>query len=168
MSVADATDIVEREGLGLAIIEARKGVDSAAIGKALGLALQDRPGRVGDGRLAAIGTGPGVWLLIAEDAPDDWAEALAVKLKGLAAVFDQSSGYIVLRVTGRDARRALQSGVSIDLDPSEFKVNSAASTSIAHIGVLLWQVQDDGYDLAFYRSYRGSLEHWLADTIAAL
>jgi methylglutamate dehydrogenase subunit D len=70
----------------------------------------------------------------------------------------------VLRLSGPGARKLLQSGAPIDLDPKHFGPASSASTSIAHIAVVIWRSgSDDCFDLAFYRSYRESLEHWLSD-----
>ncbi|MDB5584931.1 MAG: hypothetical protein JWR80_10107 [Bradyrhizobium sp.] len=166
--MADNIHVIERDGLGLATIQARRGVDHERIGKALGIDLPNGPGRVGDARLSAIGTGPGAWFLISEMAGDDWADELAASLAGLAAVFDQSSGYVVLRLSGPNARKVLQAGTPIDLEPSHFGPASSASTSIAHIVVLIWRSSADvSFDLAFYRSYRESLEHWLSDAVAA-
>lgn len=166
--MADDIQVIEREGLGLAIIQARKGVDRRQIGEALGIDLPDRPCRVGDSRLTAIGFGPGAWFLFSETPGDDWTEKLAAALSGLAAVFDQSSGYVVLGLSGPAVHRVLQSGVAIDLEPAAFGPTSAASTSLAHIVVLLWRTGADGdFNLAFYRSYRESLEHWLAEAAVA-
>lgn len=166
--MTDQVHVVERENLGLAIIQSRKGVDHARIGKALGIALPDGPRRSGDAPLSAIGTGPDAWFLVREAAGDDWANELAGALEGLAAVFDQSSGYVVLRLSGPGARRVLQAGMPIDLAPESFGPTDAASTSIAHIAVLVWRSgDDDSFDLAFYRSYRESLEHWLSAAVAA-
>lgn len=167
--MVDNVQVVERDGLGLALIQARRGVDRRRIGKALGIELPGGPGRVGDARLSAIGTGPGAWFLVSETAGDDWADELAASLAGLAAVFDQSSAYVVLRLSGPDARKVLQAGTPIDLGPTHFGPAGSASTSLAHIVVLIWRSSgDDSFDLAFYRSYRESLEHWLSDAVTAL
>jgi sarcosine oxidase subunit gamma len=140
--VADFT-MIERTGLALATVMARKGADHAAILTAADCAM--------------IPTGPGTWL-----AEGD-AELLAVRLVGLAHVSDQSGGYIVHRFAGPAARALLQKGVAIDLDPSAFGPGSAAVTGIAHIGVIIWQVDDaPTYDLALFRSFAGSFHHWVA------
>lgn len=140
--MADFT-MIERSGLALATVMARKGADHAAIQAAAG------------GKM--IPTGPGTWL-----AEGD-AELLAVRLAGLAYVSDQSGGYIVHRVAGPATRALLQKGVAIDLDPTAFGPGSAAVTVIAHIGVILWQVDDaPTYDLALFRSFAGSFQHWVS------
>lgn len=167
--MADQIRVNQRENLGLAIIQARKGVDAAAIGAALGVKMPKCPGRSGDARLSIIGTGPGAWFLVADDSSDDWAELLEKQLAGLASVFDQSSGYKVLRVSGSSARRLLQAGASLDLAPVRFGAGDAASTMIGHINVLFWQSENEQcFDIAFYRSYAASLHHWIDMNAAAL
>jgi sarcosine oxidase subunit gamma len=87
----------------------------------------------------------------------------------LASVSDQSSGYAVLRVTGPTARHLLSRGAFIDFHPSVFGPGSAAVTTIAHIGVVLWQLDDaPTYDVALFRSYAESFWHWIETTCAAV
>ncbi len=154
--------IEDRPGLAIATIQARKGVTADAIGERLGVALRDAPGWTGDASLRMIGTGPGVWLAIADPAPDPWAAMLRDRLAGLASVSDQSGGYGVLRLSGTHARRLLQRGLPVDLHPARFAPGSAAVSVIAHIGVVLWQLDDTpGYEIATFRSYAESFRRWL-------
>ena len=167
--MVDQVHVFQREGVGLAIIQARKGVSGGAIGAALGVAMPAGPGRGGDARLSAIGVGPGTWFLVADDPMEDWLEQLQQTLAGLASVFDQSSGYLVLRLSGANARRLLQAASSIDLDPSRFGPGSAVSTMVGHINILFWQADEEQtFDLAFYRSYASSLHDWIESTATAL
>lgn len=167
--MAEATTLTEREGWGLATVMARKGVSAEAIGDALGLGLCDRPGWSGDSRLMMIGTGPGSWLAHADAADNALADALSLQLGGLASVSDQSSGYRIFRLSGSRARDLLQRGAFIDLHPDRFARRSSAVTVIAHIGVILWQVEDDPvYDIAVFRSYADSFLDWFAAARAAL
>lgn len=172
--MAEAATLTEREGWGLATVMARKGVGADAIGNALGLALADGPGWTGDTRLMMIGTGPGSWLAHADAAGDPsgegaLADSLSHKLAGLASVSDQSSGYRIFRLAGPRARDLLQRGAFIDLHPDRFARGSSAVTVIAHVGVILWQVEDDAvYDMAVFRSYADSFLHWFASAKAAL
>lgn len=141
--------MTERTGLALATVMARKGADHAAIRFAASCEL--------------IPAGPGTWLAEGE------ADVLGERLAGLACVSDQSGGYVVLRFTGPSARALLQKGVAIDLDPSVFGPGSAAVTVIAHIGVILRQVDTaPTYDLALFRSFAGSFRHWVATAAQGL
>lgn len=158
-----------REGLAIAAVMARKEVGAEAIGAALNLTLADGPVLSRGPDMVLIGTGPGCWLAIADVAAPDFAAALAARLTGLASITDQSSGYTITRIAGEAARHLLQRGVSIDLHPTAFSAGSAATTVIAHIGVILWQVDDaPTYDIATFRSFAGSFNHWLDRATMAL
>jgi sarcosine oxidase subunit gamma len=167
--VAEAVDIAILSGLGLATVMARKGVDRAALETALGVALPELPGWTGSGALRLIGTGPGMWLALADDAGPDHAARVQAMAGSLASISDQSSGYVIFRLSGPGARTILQRGAAIDFHPSVFKSGSVATTVIAHIGVILWQVDDvPTYDIACFRSYAGSFRHWIDQCAAAL
>ena len=166
--MADALTITERPGLAIASVMARKGVGAAAIGEALGLVAPTRPAFVAGTDLALLGTGPGTWLAMAETDSLDWADGLQERLSGLASITDQSSSYVVTRLSGSDARRLLRRGLSIDLHPDAFGPGSAATSVIAHIGVIVWQVDDaPTYDLAVFRSLHAGLRHWIEITAAS-
>ena len=159
--MAEPVQIIERVGLTMATVMARKGASPAAIGERLGLAPADGPRVSRAGALALIGVGPGVWLAAAEDGRA--TAELAERLAGLASVSDQSSTYRVLRFTGPGAGRLLQKGAFIDLDPHAFPPGAAAVTVIAHVGVTLWKVDAaPTFDVAVFRSYAGSFQHWIA------
>ncbi|AHE54808.1 sarcosine oxidase subunit gamma [Sphingomonas sanxanigenens] len=167
--MADWLDISERDAVSLASVMARKGVDAVRIGGALGVDAPTRPAFVSGAAIGLIGSGRGTWLAIGETDAPDWAEDVAETLAGLASVSDQSSGYVVVRLAGVDARRLLQRGMPIDLHPDAFGAGSAVTTVIAHIGVIVWQVDDrPTYDLAVFRSFRNSLIRWIETTAAAL
>lgn len=159
-----------RSGFGLATIMARKGVSDAAIGAELGVDAPGHPAwsRGPDGTML-IGTGAGAWLAHVDTAPPFWAESLRERLAGAASVSDQSDGYAITRLAGRDARTVLQRGAAIDFDPLAFQPGCATTTVIAHIGVIVWQVDDcPTYDIATFHSYSESFRHWLDQTAAAL
>lgn len=165
----DAVQLEERLGFGMAAVMARKGVDAATLGAALGLAPPDGPRWTGSSEFLLIGNGPGTWLAHGAAADAVWADTLAARLAGIASVSDQSSGYRVFRLSGPRARDLLQRGAFIDLDPSRFAYGSAATTVIAHIGVVIWQVEDAPvYDIALFRSFAGSFRHWYDAAKAAL
>jgi sarcosine oxidase subunit gamma len=156
--------VAPREGLALATIIARE--DSIAelekvLGDLLGAAPPTRPrvarGRDGD----LVWAGPGQWLLVSETP--DIASRTATRLAGLAAVSDQSAARAVLSLSGPRVRDALAKGCLVDLHPRAFRPGDAALTSIAHIGVHLWQTDDlPTYDVAVFRSMAGSFWSWLS------
>lgn len=167
--MAEPVILQSRDNLGIAAVMARKGMSAGDIGAALGIVLADAPVLSGGGDMIFVGTGPGCWLATRDGATPDFAEELTRRLAGLASVSDQSSGYSVTRLSGQGARTLLQRGAAIDLHPDSFAAGSAATTVIAHIGVILWQVDDrPTYDIATFRSFAGSFSHWLEQTVASL
>lgn len=168
--MAEGLSIHVRDGAGIATIMARRGAARDGIAAALGLReLPGGPCLVQSGGLQLVGTGPGVWLAVQEGAAPGWAEGLAEAVRPLASVSDQSGGYVLFRLQGPDARRLLQRGVAIDLHPDAFPPGSAATSVAAHIGVTFWCVDVlPTYDVAIFRSYRRSFQHWLDATMAAL
>jgi methylglutamate dehydrogenase subunit D len=159
--VADDLQISECRDFGLATVMLRKGADAAAVGAVLGVAMPTGPACVTADGVTVIGTGPGVWLAFAANAEPGWGTDLAARLPG-TSVSDQSGGYEILKLSGPGARRALQKGAFIDLDPSAFGPGSAATTVIAHIGVVIWQGADAAsFHVALFRSYARSFREWL-------
>lgn len=169
MSVAEPLTIEKRSCFGLATVMARRGAAAEAIADALGFAPPEGPAVTGNGEFALIGTGPGAWLAFSEGGEHQLADRLRATLDGLASISDQSSGYVLFRISGSGARRLLQRGAAIDFNPSAFRPGSAATTTISHIGVLVWQIGDaPTYEIALFRSFAGSFRHWLDTTAATL
>ncbi len=155
--------------MGIATIMGRKGIDPEAIGLAIGVVPPTGPMRIERDRMALVGTGPNTWLALTEAPEPGWSSKLADTLSGLASVSDQSGGYVLFRIAGEDARRILQRGAFIDLHPSVFRTGSVATTVIAHIGVIFWQLDDEPtFDVATFRSYAFSFRRWLDATAAAV
>ncbi|WP_298289472.1 sarcosine oxidase subunit gamma [Novosphingobium sp.] len=165
----DAVTLEMQSGFGLATVMARKSATDADLA-----ALPDipfaAPGRcTGDTGLTTISIGPRAWLAFAGSGESQFAADLANALAGNASVSDQSGGYVIFKIGGAKARKLLQRGVPIDLHPAAFPQGSAATTVIAHIGVVLWQGDaDDAFNLAVFRSYAASFEHWFRTVAASL
>ena len=158
--------IVERLGLGLATVAARKGQAEAlkrAVASAYGVELPDSSRIVQGAAASFVGYGPGQWLAVSETlANEALARDLSERLRGLASISDQSGGRTVLRLRGPRARAALAKGLPIDLHPRAFAPGSAATSTISLMGVQLWQVDDaPTYDVAIFRSVSASFWRWL-------
>lgn len=165
--MAEDTGLTARHGQALATIMACKGQDIHAITAALNVTVPRAPGWTGDDRLRLIGTGPGTWLAVSESNSGTWVESLSDRLSRIASVSDQSGGYVVHRLSGPQARAILQRGAYIDLSPGKFGTGAAATTVIAHIGVIIWQIDEaPTYDIAMFRSYETSFLHWF-DSVRA-
>lgn len=165
---APGVSVMPLEGLGLATIVGSER-DATALEQALTELVGVPPpatlrlvsGCVGD----LVWSGPRRWLLVSKRR--DIAAFAASKLAGLAAVSDQSDARAILRLFGPRARDALAKGCLIDLHPRVFAPGDTALTTIAHISLHLWHVDDrPAYDLAVARSLAASFWSWLSAATA--
>lgn len=144
--------IIERTGFGLATVLLAHGAE----------------GPVQASDLTLLPTGRGVWLAYAPDAAPDRADGLALRLEGRAHVVDQSAAYVLFAVSGADACRLLQKGMSVDLDPLVWPPGAVVVSAIAHIGVIAHRIDLYHIHLFTARSSAASLRHWLGAACAAL
>jgi methylglutamate dehydrogenase subunit D len=159
---AAGVTVATREGLAIASIIARPGGEAALsilLETRFGLLLPASPRVVRGAAHTCVWAGPGQWLLIAEQKED-----FAV-LANVAAVSDQSDGRAALRISGPNVRDMLAKGCMIDLHPAAFPTGAAAVTSIAHIGVHLWRVDEPHeneaiFDILVARSMTASFWAW--------
>ena len=105
-----------------------------------------------------VWNGPNQWMVISED---DAAESLLEKIQHAVAdkagVVDQSHGRVGLRLSGKHARTVVQKNCPLDVHPRSFGPGSCALTTIAHIGALIIQVDDEPtYDMFVNRSFARS------------
>ena len=110
-----------------------------------------------------VAVGPGAWLAIGSPG---LPTLLQTQLVNIASVADQSSGYVILRLTGSRVRETLAKLIPIDLHPRAFPVGAAASSVAAHIAVTVWRCHDghDGsalFELTCLRSFSANLVHSL-------
>jgi sarcosine oxidase subunit gamma len=113
--------------------------------------------------LSFVGVGPGKWLVFsANDTPP--AAQLRQTFGALAAVCDQSDAYVIFTLEGSRVRECMMKGAAIDLDQNVFKVDDAATTVAAHIGLTFWQTSEaPSYRIAVARSFAPSFaRHLLA------
>ena len=159
----------ERKDLGLATIEARSGQEAAlkaAVLAAYGAVLPSGPELANGKGVRFIGIGPGQWFAVSDILENEaFADDLTAKLKDLASVADHSSGRAVVRLEGPAVRDTLAKGVVVDLDPRVFGDGAAVTSTIGHMGVLLWR-DGDAYDIALFRSVGGSFWGWLRTSAA--
>jgi sarcosine oxidase subunit gamma len=158
--------LAQRTDLALATVMARRDTAAALAARvryAFGLDPPAVPRRAEAGPVAFAWAGPGHWLATQANG-GDFARQLRHALVGLASVTDQTDGRAVIRVRGIRARDALGKGVPLDLHPRAFAPGDAAVTTVAHIGVHLWQIDDaPTYELAVPRSFAAAFWRWLLD-----
>lgn len=162
-------NICDRTGLGLATVLARKNLTASLalrVRKHLGLELPKGAERFAAGSLALAGTGPGAWLASCENGHGTFATSLSEIIGDVAAVSDQSDGYAVLRLSGVRVPTILSKLVPLDLDPRAFKPEHVATTSAAHVGIVLWRLHElncplPSFEVAVRRSLATSFWHAL-------
>jgi heterotetrameric sarcosine oxidase gamma subunit len=141
---------------------------AAAVKRKFGFDPPDEPRWVSARGTAMLGIGRGKWLAIREQDEDgSFFARLSAKLEGLASVIEQSNALGVLRLSGPMLHPTMEKGVQLDLAARTFPVGSVAVTSIAHIGVTLWKVDEaPTIDVAVARSLADSFLHWLESSAA--
>lgn len=163
--------VTTRAALGLATVIAPPGGTpalAAAVRADFGLDLPMTPAALRNGACQAVWTAPGQWMLVGDDRA-----AFRQRIAGLAAfaaMSDQSDSRAVLGLSGPRVRDLLAKGCMIDLHPAAFPVGAAATTSIAHIGAVLWRNPDGpggaAFELMVSRSMAGSFWSWFAGSAA--
>jgi sarcosine oxidase subunit gamma len=142
---------------------------SARLSEKYGLRLPEGPRRVANGTAAIMGLGPRTFLFQRE-AGSSLEPQLAQAFGDTAAVTDQSDTYAVLRLGGPRVRELLEKCVAIDLHDKVFAPGSVASTSCAHIGVIVWRLDDEAglarFELAVFRSFARSLWQFIEESAA--
>jgi methylglutamate dehydrogenase subunit D len=163
--------IIERTGVSLFQVLARKGADAQLAGRVMeifSVALPPPLRYVGSSPLSFVWAGPSQWLALG--APRDceaFAVSLSSSLLGVASAVDQSDGRAIIRISGPRARQALAKGLHIDLHPSVFRAGDAAITAIFHIGVHFWQLDEvPTYELTMFRSFAIAFCEWLVEASA--
>lgn len=142
-----------RHPLSIATVIARKGK-----AKAVSDALQAMKG------VRVLWAGPEQYFVQAEGRGEGaLASGLCSALAGLASVSDQSHGRVVIRIDGPKSRAVLAKGTPVDLHAAEFPLGKSALTQMAHIGVHLTRVSDDGFDLSVFRGFSESFWEWLSE-----
>lgn len=162
-----------REGLGIAHLIVPSGGEAAlaaAVEQLCGRVPPAQPRMVRGAMHVVVWSGPGQWLLLA-DRRDGFAATLDL-LGQRAAVADQSHARAALRLAGPRVRDMLAKGCMLDLHPAAFPPGTAALTSIAHVAVHLWRVDDGAdplnavFDMMIPRSMAGSFWSWLSAAAA--
>src|SRR4051812_26829631 len=111
------------------------------------------------GAIRLVAVGPGSWLAVG--APNLFT-VLREGIAESASLTDQSSGYIILRLTGPRVRETFAKLIPIDLHPRAFAIGDATATVAAHIGVTVWRCADDAggyptFELVCLRSFSADL-----------
>jgi sarcosine oxidase subunit gamma len=163
--------VAERFGVSVCNVIARKGGEAQLAGRvqrSFGIELPKTPRYAGSSSMSLVWSGPAQWLALCEqNERPQFASYLRSLFSGVASVIEQSGGRTTVRVSGPRAREALAKGVHIDLHPQSFVVGDTAITSVAHIGVQFWQINEiPTYDFSMFRSFAVAFCEWLVEASA--
>jgi heterotetrameric sarcosine oxidase gamma subunit len=155
----------ERDGLGIARIEARRGQAAEVVELLrvqLGVAPPNAPRCVRGGEVTIGGVGPNTWIAVHDSAGNSFAESLQPLAGHCASVTDQSDAHVILRLTGPKVRETLAKLVPIDVHPRCFRAGDIAQTVCGYMGVTLWRLEDDvqgdpAFEIWGARSFAASL-----------
>jgi sarcosine oxidase subunit gamma len=135
----------ERDGLGIARIEARRGRIAEVVqvlDAKLGVTPPNAPRCAWRDEVAIGGIGPNTWIAVHASAGNLFAQSLQPVLGHCASVTDQSDAYVILRLAGPRVRETLAKLVPIDVHPRAFPVSAVAQTVCGYVSVTLWRLED--------------------------
>ncbi|MET4898667.1 sarcosine oxidase subunit gamma family protein [Sphingomonadaceae bacterium jetA1] len=130
------------------------------VGKRLGVALPQTACRSAiEGKLAALWLGPDEWLLLTDDASDDWVSGLQSRLgDALCALVDVSHRQVALAVRGDAAEAILASGCALDLSLAAFPEGMCTRTMYDKAEIILWRLAPDAFHVEVWRSFARYVE----------
>lgn len=155
-----------REIKSFIIVFAKKGREYDLIQR---LGIKTAPSRAGENnRFVALPLAPGQWALLSKsDQGPDFGQKIQHEIVGLGYVSEQSDARVCFEISGRDARELMSRGCALDLHPTSVSKGFCAQTMMAHIGVLIYQNNDEPtYQLYVYSGFARSFWHWLDETAA--
>ena len=163
---------IERDGLAIAHLAARAtqlAQLTERFREHFGMVLPDGARRVAAHGVAVAGIAPQRWLLIGEDAGEEFVSGRLALLEHYAALVELSDAYAVLRLRGAQVRGSLAKLVPIDLHDTRFRPGDVAQTVLEHMPVTLWRLEDAPtgepmIELAVGRSFAVSLYEALRES----
>lgn len=124
----------------------------AALSKALGLALPDRPKTSASrGTRHALWLGPDEWLVI-DEAEADLAAACA-SAKALHSAVDVSHRNTAIRLSGSGGEAVLAAGCPQDVSLAAFPVGACSRTALGKVEIVLLRTAEDAFRIEVWRSF---------------
>ena len=163
-SVAEQGVTVTPAGPAFRVSLRTRAEDVAAISKALGVALPDKPktSAQAKGRVA-LWLGPDEWYVVDEKA--DPLAALA-KSKALHSAVDISHRNVGIVVEGASAEACLAAGVPQNLSLSTFPVGACSRTVLGKSEVILWRTGEQAFRVECWRSFSTYVMDFLEEAAA--
>ena len=112
-----------------------------------------------------LGLQPGqVFAMLASDS-DRAAAIIADKLGDAGYYTDQSDSWVILQLSGLQARKALERICPIDLHTDAFAVGAVTRTVMEHLGTIILRTGTDTFVLLSARSSAKSFQHAVLTSI---
>lgn len=118
------------------------------------------------GEVRSFGAGRIVWagrdlvFLMDVDPPAGLAE--------VAALTDQTDGWVWVHLTGADARAVLARLTPLDLRSGGFAIGTSARTMLNHMQAILIRPAPEAFEIAVFRSMAGTLVHELQEAMRSV
>ncbi len=136
------------------------GCDVTPVLADLGLAFPAPNSMTAAGALRIVWAGREMAFLLGGPAPEG--------LEDLAALSDQSDGWVFVQLTGAAAREVLARVTPLDLRDAAMPVASAARTLINHMPALILHNAPQAYEIAVFRSMAATLVEELEAAMTAV
>lgn len=162
--LTEAAELVEVTDFSILSIAIPLGGEAAFVA-ALSAAFKTSKPEPGGSTLSADGKTRFIWMspdqlfCLSSSAPSNADAAMKEKLKGTGYVTLQSDSWVSLRLSGPNARVALERICPIDLHEKAFHEGRVARTVMEHLGVIILRDSDDGFLLLSASSSADSFLH---------
>ncbi|MCA8835410.1 MAG: hypothetical protein K8953_10030 [Proteobacteria bacterium] len=134
--------------------------------KTLGLSLPTAPKIFIKDGVYIVQTQPDQWFFISDVPPKKQTEKQALKqISALGYCTDQSHGWVGVELSGADVLSVLERLCPLNLSHQAFAINSAARTSLDHLGVLMIRLGDNRFYLFSAASSAESFLHGIKTAI---
>lgn len=163
-SAAEATVTVTPAGPAFRVSLRARADAVAALSKALGVALPDKPKTSAQAKgRAALWLGPDEWLLV-----DEMADPMAslAKAKALHSAVDISHRNVAIIVDGPRAEASLSAGCPQNLSLAAFPVGAASRTVLGKTEIILWRTAATTFRVECWRSFSTYVMDFLEEAAA--
>jgi len=162
----EGVTISEVTGRAIVSVATPMGGDNA-LSKAVSSAFKTTLPLIGSSTTSAVansrllGMQQGLFFLLFDHAGPGAVNAVAERLKGRALLTDQSDSWVMIEVSGANARAAFERICPIDLHPAAFPAGKVARTSMEHLSAIIIREETDTFLVMSPRSSAKSFLHAL-------
>lgn len=156
--------LAEMELTGMLVLRANASRDalSDALEKVAGVALPATLKSTEAGVYCARWMAPDEWLLSCPNIETfNIEKSLRAAVDGHIAIVNNTGGYSVMRLTGRDARNVMKKSTVYDVSAENLASGKVVNTTLAKAQVTLRALPDDAFEIVVRRSFADYVWLWL-------